>query len=166
MKDLNLRQLFDAFVAAYPPAQDLMREGRLEGELKGAPLRCTLEGARFSRPGLMVVGEAAGSTYDFTGEGIGKAMQTGLLAADALIAQADDRAARSQYEAGLTALKPRFALYARANQVNAFPWLADLVIWRARRSERLRRRMAGVLEETSNPGNLLTVKGFTRLFTE
>ena len=166
MKDLNLRQLFDAFVAAYPPAQALMREGRLEGELKGAPLRCTLEGARFSRPGLMVIGEAAGSTYDFTGEGIGKAMQTGLLAADALIAQADDRAARSQYEAGLTALKPRFALYARANQVNAFPWLADLVIWRARRSERLRRRMAGVLEETSNPGNLLTVKGFTRLFTE
>ena len=93
-------------------------------------------------------------------------MQTGLLAADALIAQADDGAARSQYEAGLAALKPRFALYARANQVNAFPWLADLVIWRARRSERLRRRMAGVLEETSNPGNLLTVKGFTRLFTE
>jgi hypothetical protein len=87
MKDLNLRQLFDAFVAAYPPAQALMREGRLEGELKGAPLRCTLEGARFSRPGLMVIGEAAGSTYDFTGEGIGKAMQTGLLAADALIAR-------------------------------------------------------------------------------
>lgn len=167
MKDVNLRRLFEAFVAAYPPAQDLMREGRLQGELKGAPLRCTLDGARFSRPGLMVVGEAAGSTYDFTGEGIGKAMQTALLAADALLQHEDDDvAARARYEAGLAALRPRYALYARANGVNALPWLADLLIWRGRRSERLRRRMAGVLEETSNPGHLFTLKGFTRLFTE
>ncbi|WP_374659295.1 NAD(P)/FAD-dependent oxidoreductase [Inhella sp.] len=167
MKDVNLRQLFDDFVAAYPPAQQLMREGQLVGELKGAPLRCTLAGSHFTRPGLMVIGEAAGSTYDFTGEGIGKAMQTGMLAADAILQQPDDdAAARAQYEAALAALQPRFALYAKANRVNAFPWLADLLIWRAKKSERLLRRMAGVLEETSNPGNLLTLKGFTRLFTE
>jgi menaquinone-9 beta-reductase len=66
----------------------------------------------------------------------------------------------------LTALKPRFELYERANRVNAHPWLADLLIWRARRSARLRRRMAGVLEETSNPGHLITLKGMYRLFTE
>jgi hypothetical protein len=28
------------------------------------------------------------------------------------------------------------------------------------------RRMSGVLDETSNPGQLLTAKGFYRLFTE
>jgi hypothetical protein len=42
----------------------------------------------------------------------------------------------------------------------------DLVIWRARHSARLRRRMAGVLDETSNPGHLITLKGVVRLFTE
>ena len=34
------------------------------------------------------------------------------------------------------------------------------------RSERVLRRMSGVLDETSNPGQLLTAKGFYRLFTE
>jgi hypothetical protein len=63
-------------------------------------------------------------------------------------------------------LKPRFDLYERANRVNQYPWLADLLIWRARRSAKLRARMSGVLEETSNPGHLVTAKGLFRLFTE
>jgi len=166
-KDVNLRAIFDAFVAAYPPAQRLLAEGEWVGELKGAPLRCSLAGAQFSRPGLMVVGEAAGATYSFTGEGIGKAMQTALLAADAILAgHADEAATRTQYEAGLAALAPRYKLYERANRVNAFPWLADLLIWRAQRSPRLLQRMSGVLEETSNPGHLVSLKGFARLFLE
>jgi geranylgeranyl reductase family protein len=166
-KDVNLRAIFDAFVATYPPAAELMRVGELVGELKGAPLRCTLTGARWSRPGLLVTGEAAGSTYSFTGEGIGKAMETGMLAADALLAhRVDDAAARAQYEAALTALKPKFDLYERANRVNAHPWLADLLIWRAKKSPRLLQRMSGVLNETSNPGNLVSLKGISRLFFE
>lgn len=166
-KDVNLRVIFDAFVAKYPPAAELMRVGELVGELKGAPLRCTLAGAKWSRPGLLVTGEAAGSTYSFTGEGIGKAMETGMLAAEALLAHpTDDAAARAQYEAALTALKPKFDLYERANRVNAHPWLADLLIWRAKKSPRLLKRMSGVLNETSNPGNLVSLKGISRLFFE
>ncbi|MFN3861322.1 MAG: geranylgeranyl reductase, partial [Roseateles sp.] len=166
-KDVNLRAIFDAFVAKYPPAAELMRVGELVGELKGAPLRCTLTGAKWTRPGLLVTGEAAGSTYSFTGEGIGKAMETGMLAADAILAhREDDTAARAAYEAALTALKPRFDLYERANRVNAHPWLADLLIWRAQKSPRLLKRMSGVLNETSNPGNLVSLKGIARLFFE
>ncbi|RTL44266.1 MAG: geranylgeranyl reductase family protein [Burkholderiales bacterium] len=166
-KDVNLRAIFEAFVAKYPPAAELMRVGELVGDLKGAPLRCTLTGAKWSRPGLLVTGEAAGSTYSFTGEGIGKAMETGMLAADALLAHPDDdTAARARYEAALTALKPKFDLYERANRVNAHPWLADLLIWRAKKSPRLLQRMSGVLNETSNPGNLVSLKGISRLFFE
>ena len=170
MKDVNLRQLFDAFCEHYAPARELMRNGTLEGDLKGAPLRCSLSGARHARPGLLVTGEAAGSTYAFTGEGIGKALETGLLAAEALLAAPDGVPAgtavevRTRYEASLAALKPRFDLYERANQINAHPWLADLLIWRANKSARLLRRMAGVLEETSNPGNLVSMRGFFKVF--
>lgn len=166
-KDVNLRAIFDAFVAKYAPAAELMRVGELVGELKGAPLRCTLTGAKWTRPGLLVAGEAAGSTYSFTGEGIGKAMETGMLAAEAILAhREDDHAARAAYEASLTALKPKFDLYERANRVNAHPWLADLLIWRAKKSPRLLQRMSGVLNETSNPGNLVSLKGISRLFFE
>ena len=169
MKDVNLRAVFDAFIEVYPPARDLMSGGVLQGELKGAPLRCMLEGARFSRPGMIVTGEAAGTTYSFTGEGIGKALETGIHAAQVIAADRNgtaDAATRADYETRLAALKPRFDLYEKANNVNVHPWLADLAIWRARKSPRLLARMSGVLEETSNPGNLFSWRGVRRLFTE
>jgi flavin-dependent dehydrogenase len=168
MADVNLRELMAAFGRIHAPAGELLAQGTPLGELKGAPLRCSLEGAGFSRPGLLVTGEAAGSTYAFTGEGIGKAMETGILAAEALLAgrtaSEPEAATRSRYEAALAALKPRFDLYERANKVNDHPWLADLLIWRANRSPRILRRMAAVLEETGNPGNLVSLRGITRLF--
>ena len=169
---VNLRAMFDAFCDVYAPARELMRDGELLGAVKGAPLRCTLRGARYSRPGLLVTGEAAGSTYAFTGEGIGKAMETGLLAADALRgarradAVAGDADVRGRYEAALCALQPRFDLYDKASHVNHRPWIADVVVWRARRSPRILARLAGLLEETSNPGNLFTWRGVRRLMFE
>ncbi|MCW5660956.1 MAG: geranylgeranyl reductase family protein [Burkholderiaceae bacterium] len=175
MQEVNLRDMFAAFCQVYAPARELMRGGMPQGELKGAPLRCSLEGAALTRPGLMVTGEAAGSTYAFTGEGIGKAMETGMLAAKTLIdaraaAPADAGgaaaldAAHARYRAAIGALKPRFDLYERANRVNDHPWLADLLIWRANRSPRILKRMEGVLEETGNPGNLVSARGIARLF--
>lgn len=163
---LNLRQVMDDFKRVYAPARELMEGGTLLGAMKGAPLRCTLEGARFTRPGLIVAGEAAGSTYSFSGEGIGKAMETGILAAEAVLGGAADAPARAGYEAKLLALKPRFELYKRANNVNRHPWITDLLIWRAKKNPGIVRRMSGVLEETSNPGNLISVKGFRRLFLD
>ncbi|MBE7420220.1 MAG: FAD-dependent monooxygenase [Ideonella sp.] len=181
MRDVNLREMFAAFCEVYAPARELTRSGQFVGELKGAPLRCSLDGAQLTRAGLMVTGEAAGSTYAFTGEGIGKAMETGMLAARALIGahaaapraaapSASDAAsdaaldaAHAPYRAAIAALKPRFELYERANRVNNHPWLADLLIWRANRSARILRRMANVLEETGNPGNLVSVRGIARL---
>lgn len=170
MQDVNLREIFAAFTEVYAPARELMAGGESLGPLKGAPLRCSLNGARWARPGLLVTGEAAGSTYAFSGEGIGKAMQTGMLASEALLAHGAtastvaDAAVIDRYRDGLLALKPRFDLYERANRVNDHPWLADLLIWRARRSQPILRRMANVLEEKSNPGNLVTLRGIARLF--
>ena len=170
LKDVNLRRVFDSFCEFHEPARELMRTGTLEGGIKGAPLRCSLTGARPAKAGLLVTGEAAGSTYAFTGEGIGKALETGMLAAEALLGvpggvpAGDSPEVPARYAASLGALKPRFDLYERANQINAHPWLADLVIWRARHSPRLLRRMSGVLEETSNPGNLISARGLFKVF--
>ena len=140
-----------------------------QGAFKGAPLRCSLRGARFSRPGMLATGEAIGSTYAFSGEGIGKAMETGLLAAQALLKHrgADgETAARRAYATALAGLQARFDLYEKASRVNLHPWITDLVIWRAHRSASIRRRLAGMLEETSNPGHLFTWRGMSRLFFE
>jgi hypothetical protein len=79
-------------------------------------------------------------------------METGLLAAEAIDRRTATTTAHAPALRGaLRALKPRFALYEKAAHVNHRPWLTDLVIWRARRSPRILRRMSGVLEETQNP---------------
>jgi geranylgeranyl reductase family protein len=166
MKDLNLREVFAAFKDLYAPARELIEGGEWLAEagqeLKGAPLRCSLEGARLSSPGLLVTGEAAGSTYAFTGEGIGKAMETAIHAAEAILGSDDDAAVRAAYESRVKALKPRFDLYEEANRANAHPWLIDLLVWSAKRSPRRVERMAGVLEETHIPTDAVTVRGVLR----
>jgi hypothetical protein len=144
--------------------------GTLLGDLKGAPLRSSLVGARYSQPGLLATGEAIGSTYSFTGEGIGKAMETGLLAAESLLAARDgaldDAALAAHYEAGLNRLRPKFDLYEKGNRVNYHPWLTEILIRRAARSPRLRQRMSNLLEERATPAQLMTMRGLYKLFVE
>ena len=167
MQDINLRAMFDEFCRVHRAAGELVAGGTWVGEPKGAPLRCSLRGAKLSRPGLMVTGEAAGSTYAFTGEGIGKALETGLAAADALIEgrrrQLPEAQVRASYEQQVRALAPRYEMYDKANIVNMHPWLVDLVVWSAKRSPSRLRRMTGLLEETHLPRSLLTVKSWMRL---
>jgi geranylgeranyl reductase family protein len=170
MEDVNLRESLKAFAEVYAPARALIDGGTWVGEPKGAPLRCSLDGARLSRPGLLVTGEAAGSTYAFTGEGIGKALETGILAGEALLegrrTEAADAAVRAAYAARVVALKPRYEVYEKANTVNAHPWLVDLLAWSARRSPRRLKRMSGVLEETHVPSSLVSVGAWMRLLFE
>ena len=166
VKHVNLREVFAAFKDLYAPARELVEGGQWQAEageeLKGAPLRCSLEGARLEAPGVLVTGEAAGSTYAFTGEGIGKAMELGIHAAEAILASADDAVVRADYAARVLALKPRFDMYEQANRANAHPWLIDLLVWSAKRSPRRVQRMAGVLEETHIPTDAVTVRGVLR----
>ena len=161
----NLRELLAAFARVHPPAQALLQEGGAAlGELKGAPLRCSLGGARKSRPGLLVAGEAAGSTYLFTGEGIGKAMESGMAAAQAIVQESgSDAGVRTAYESALASLKPRFAAYELANRFNEYPWMVDLTVWRARRSPALLARLAGVLDESQDPSAFVSAQGLLRL---
>jgi menaquinone-9 beta-reductase len=169
-RNVNLREVFQAFCELHEPARELMRNGQLEGELKGAPLRSSLVGATLAKPGVLVTGEAAGSTYSFTGEGIGKAMETGMLAAEALLAARtqglDDAALAAHYQAAILRLKPKFDLYEKGNRVNYHPWLTEILIRRAATSQRLRQRMSNLLEEKSTPAQLVTARGLFKLIFE
>jgi flavin-dependent dehydrogenase len=149
------------------PAQELVAGGEWLGPpgeaLKGAPLRCSLAGTRFEAPGVLVCGEAAGSTYALTGEGIGKAMETALHAAEAILGDgAGEAAVRADYCARMAALQPRFELYAQAHRATAHPWLVDLLVWSAQRSPRRLQRLAGVLEETYLPTDGMSLRGVLR----
>lgn len=166
-KARNLREMFTGFVAGNAVAHRLLQEGSVLGRLKGAPLRSTLGGARWWRPGMLVCGEAAGSTYDFTGEGIGKALETGMLAAEAIVAGMSRQGAGEDpgpaYAASLEGLQTRFELYQRGNLINRSPWIAEVLVGLARASPRLRTRMGLLLEEKITPDALLSAMGLLRM---
>ena len=63
----------------------------------------------------------------------------------------------------IASVKPRFAAYEVANRFNELPWLVDFVVWRARRSPALAARLAGVLDESHDPGQLASARGLARL---
>ena len=69
----------------------------------------------------------------------------------------------ARFRAAVLALKPRLDMEC-ANRISEHPWLADPLSWRARHGERIPRRMTGVLEETANRGNQISLREITRLF--
>jgi flavin-dependent dehydrogenase len=169
MQDINLRDAFKRFSEFHAPLRELLAGGQWVGELKGAPVRCSLEGATPSRAGLMVIGEAVGTTYLLSGEGIGKALETGILAGEAILAGGNapdaDAAVRSRYEQALSALQPHYEAYTRGNLANHRPWLVDLLVWSTRDSPRRRDKLAAVLDERYTPRRLMGAGSWWRLLS-
>ncbi len=103
----DLRALFRAFLDRRFASE--LRTARQIGSWKGHPIVHTTWIANVSRPGALLIGEAARLTHNGTGEGISQAMQSGVFAADALATvvrgQADEPAAWRAY---LSALRRRF----------------------------------------------------------
>ncbi|GAP38608.1 geranylgeranyl reductase [Piscinibacter sakaiensis] len=162
----SLHRLFERFVALHPPVRALVDGGRWLGPFKGAPLRCSLRGAEAGRPGLWPIGEAAGSSYLLSGEGIGKALETGLLAAEALLADgaaalalpppggaagAADAAAERRRAAAWAALAPHYRAYERGDLANRQPWLIDVLAWAVRRRPARLDTLAAILDERHVP---------------
>jgi geranylgeranyl reductase family protein len=162
----NLRRVYERFVAGFPPARALLHRATDSTRLQGAPLRCGLRGAdAASRGRVLAIGEAIGTTYSLTGEGIGKAMESGERAAGTI-----DRAlAEDRFEPLLAFgrelradLAPRYAGYAAGERWLARPWMSDLVACCGRLSPRIRRGLAGIVDETTDPARVVSPWGVVR----
>ncbi|HEY3585639.1 MAG TPA: NAD(P)/FAD-dependent oxidoreductase, partial [Myxococcaceae bacterium] len=78
----DLRAMFRRFLHRHFAAE--LRTARQVGALKGHPIVHTTWVAKVSRPGALLIGEAARLTHNGTGEGISQAMQSGVYAAEAV----------------------------------------------------------------------------------
>jgi flavin-dependent dehydrogenase len=163
----NPRKLLARFIETFAPAKTLVARSRQLTDVRGAPLRMALAGAKLARPGLAVVGEAAGLTYSLTGEGIGKAIESGMLAgeliADALSTGADRTAVADAYATKLrSSFADRFYAYELAQRWISRPAIADFVVWRANCGQRVRRHLEALLTETEDPRVLFSVTGMLK----
>lgn len=164
-KNGGLRRDYQQFIARHPLAKDLMRDGEVISPLKGAPLRTGLSGTRFAEGGLLATGECVGTTFPLTGEGIGKALETGVLAAEVLLAQANDgrAAVAAAYTARMNSLKPKYEAYRKAELLLRWPWLANMLVRRAARGEYMHTRLEALFNETADPANLFRLKTWLRI---
>jgi flavin-dependent dehydrogenase len=137
-------------------------------KFKGAQIRCSLRGVTPRKERILLCGETLGATFPFTGEGIGKAMETGELAAQAIHSALVEGTEEplATYEEGLTSLRRRYDAYEAAEKARRYPLLWDLVAWRASRSLYLRALIEGIVDETTDPRRLFSPLTLVRSFTQ
>ena len=163
----SLRDLWARFTTRFEPAADLVARSEPLTEFRGAPLRIGLHGATLGRPGLLVLGDAAAMTYPATGEGIGKAMESGLLAArlvgESLRGGRTTESVHSAYDSEFRRqFAARYQAYWTAQSWSSRPWLLNLLASRANHGRFVRRELEGLIAETGNPLRLFSVGGLIR----
>jgi menaquinone-9 beta-reductase len=164
----NLRDVFRQFVENFPLAADIMRRADSIAPLRGAMLRCGLAGTVLKGQGsILVLGESIGTTFPFTGEGIGKAMETGELAAEVAhqaLADADFEILKVFPERVERELKPKFLGYQIAENWFSKPWLNDFIARRINKSHFLQDAISGLVNETVDPRKIFSLRGILRSF--
>ena len=157
---VNLREVFNAFIINFPMVQDLTAKAESITPLRGAMLRCGIKCCASDNDDRIVgIGEAIGTTYPFTGEGIGKAMETGIMAAQQIHrAFLSGNFGYVQQVPVLIKqrLATRYAGYRAMETWFSHPRLIELLFRRIGKSQRLQQAVSGFLKETVAPLELLS----------
>jgi len=161
-----LNTVFRTFVEEEPIAREVWQGSTPLTELKGAPLHCGLDvQAAMPHAKIMTVGECIATTFPFTGEGIGKALQSGILAgeqtADAL--ESDSTRPLAAFPQRLeTELRPSYHGYTLAEKWLSRPWVSNLIVSRIEKSPYLRAIACGLMTGSTNPAQLLSVSSLVK----
>ncbi|HSW45513.1 MAG TPA: NAD(P)/FAD-dependent oxidoreductase [Phycisphaerae bacterium] len=163
---LNVRDAFTIFTRDFPPARELLAAGQPVTPPKGAALRCGLRGSRLHGPGdVLAVGEAAGATLPLLGEGIGKAMYTGRIAAEVIheALQAGDMRMLGEYPRRLERdLRSLYRGLTRAQRWVGVPWISDIMSRRVPRSQYLQETLTRLVRGTCDPAEVFSLRAVLR----
>ena len=163
----RLREFFTAFTTRFAPAVELLRSARLIRAFRGAPLRTSMAGGSFGRPGLLAIGEASSLTYAATGEGIGKAMESGMLAAryaqDALAGRRPIRTLHEEYEREFRGqFSMRYRAYSVAQRWAANPIVLSLLASRTNAGSFARGELEELIAERGDARVLFSKRGLLK----
>jgi geranylgeranyl reductase family protein len=165
---INLKEKFKIFLDSFPLARDLMQQSDRTTALRAATLRYDFEGAYpFVNGPIVAVGETIGTTLPFVGEGIGKAMESGQLAAEVIskALDSDDLSKLPQYGQQIESkFKTHYKGYRMAEKWLARSWLNDFLLNRYGKSKDAKEILAGIIAETKNPHDIFSLKGVFKTF--
>lgn len=166
---INIRKSFKDFMTEFPIARQIAEQAKNTTPLKAGMLCTSLKGAvPYSESNhVLTIGEAMGTTLPLTGEGIGKAMVSGELAAKVI-----DEAFRSNQLEHLKTfpelvnekLKPCYASYEVAERWLTRFWLNDISAICLKKSKKLRSTLSGVLQDRKEPSEVFSFSGIIKSF--
>lgn len=158
---LHLKKTLETFLSEFPLTRLLLKKGEDLFGTKSAPLRCGLtDSGPIQKNNLIAIGETIGTTFPFTGEGIGKAMESGRIAAEIIhdALASGDMSRLSRYPSALNSrIKPRYSGYIKAEKWLSHRWLNDFVVRRISKSRFLQERLQEFMSETGDPRTLFSV---------
>jgi len=143
-KKINLRELMLNAIKNNPQIAPRFANASLEGGIQGWGLPMAMGQRPLSGDNFMLTGDAASLIDPFSGEGIGNALYSGMLAAAAV------KEAKAQNNYGAAMLKvayddvvykrlgPEFMVSATLQRLCNYPWLFNLVVNKAHKSRSLR----------------------------
>ncbi|HWR82674.1 MAG TPA: NAD(P)/FAD-dependent oxidoreductase [Candidatus Deferrimicrobium sp.] len=157
----SLKQSLEQLCLELPEVQRIVREAEAISPIEGAALRCGMaQSDRAQHGNVLAVGEAVGTTLPFTGEGIGKAMESSLIAAESIYEAltSRDNSRLGQYRSELESrMKPRYAAYARAERWLARPRLNDLMARRIAKRRWLQERLSDIMSDRGDPRSVFGI---------
>ncbi len=158
----NLRELFEKFRDTHPVARALFDQATSVTPLRAHPLRCG-RGVDKVTDGIatLLTGETIGTTFPFTGEGIGKAMEAGEIAAQVLqqaLQQGNSAPLRNYPRLLSEYFQNTYEGYAKAQHWLFRKGINDVIILQTLRSKLLRREISRMIMDETTPASVLTAR--------
>lgn len=151
-KKVNLKEDMLRAIANNPNIKERFANAELQGKIQGWGLPLGSKKRKISGDGFLLVGDAAALIDPFTGEGIGNAMYSGMLAA----AHIKNCVEQNKFDDAFNAAYDK-AFYDRQwdelklshtmQKLCKYPWLFNLVVNKANKNKALRETISCMFED-------------------
>lgn len=167
-KKINLKKLFFEIIEKQVQVKARFENAEMIGDIKLFSLPLGSKKRKLSGDNFMLCGDAAMLIDPFTGEGIGNAMMSGMIAAQqaAICIQQDNFSGQhlAAYDALLyKKLWKELKLSYRMLQLVNYPWLFNLIVNRANKNEALRQMIMGMFADLDLRAKLKSPKFYFKI---
>ncbi|MEC8738967.1 MAG: geranylgeranyl reductase family protein [Bacteroidota bacterium] len=167
-KKINLKQkLFE--VLELPKFRDRFKDASLEGNVLGWGLPLGSKRRSLSLDGMLLTGDAASLIDPFTGEGIGNALNSGMIAARCIqqSLHANDFSVSFFYKNYDKKVYDKFWSELRLSSIMQklvkYPWLFNLVVEKANKNSTLKHTITCMFEDIDMRAQLKSLKFYWKL---
>jgi len=142
-KKINLREQMLKAIEQNPTISHRFKNATLAGKIQGWGLPMSIDRQPVSGTRFLLTGDAASLIDPFTGEGIGNALYSGMLAADAIRQSLESKQFgteffKSSYDDVLyKRLGDELRISATLQRLSSYPWLFNFVVNKAHKSPSL-----------------------------